>query len=64
MRASAAVRVAGCFAVVGFNELKPVGLHPVSLGMSEFIKSGGAVRCLTLPLWSEYSGNALVSVVA
>jgi len=30
--------------------LAPVGLWPWTFDMSEFIKSGGAVRCLTLPL--------------
>lgn len=30
--------------------LAPVGLRPWTLAMSEFRKSGGAVRCLTLPL--------------
>ena len=30
--------------------LAPLGLRPWSLDMSEFRKSGGAVRCLTLPL--------------
>jgi len=30
--------------------LAPVGLRPWTFDMSEFIKSGGAVRCLTLPL--------------
>lgn len=30
--------------------LTPVGLRPWTFDMSEFIKSGGAVRCLTLPL--------------
>jgi N-dimethylarginine dimethylaminohydrolase len=31
--------------------LAPAGLRPWALAMSEFRKSGGAVRCLTLPLW-------------
>jgi hypothetical protein len=31
--------------------LAPAGLRPWTLAMSEFRKSGGAVRCLTLPLW-------------
>lgn len=30
--------------------LAPLGLSPLQLDMSEFQKSGGAVRCLTLPL--------------
>ncbi|MGC8461622.1 MAG: dimethylarginine dimethylaminohydrolase family protein [Candidatus Dormibacteria bacterium] len=32
------------------DELKEAGLHHIPMEMSEFLKSGGAVRCLSLPL--------------
>jgi N-dimethylarginine dimethylaminohydrolase len=51
-----AVRVGDVLLTSGPEEamarlLAPAGLRPVTLAMSEFRKSGGAVRCLTLPLW-------------
>jgi N-dimethylarginine dimethylaminohydrolase len=49
--------------------LAPTGLRPRTLAMSEFRKSGGAVRCLTLPLrglgaqpsWAEGAGGVIAA---
>jgi N-dimethylarginine dimethylaminohydrolase len=51
-----AVRVGDVLLTSGPREamdrlLAPAGLRARTLAMSEFRKSGGAVRCLTLPLW-------------